>query len=93
MGFLNVSIRLLVKFQPLNQNSMSKSSVQVCLLSSVSTAMQKERPAEFVLVPAVKVQWGERRGQEEPSCLVEHEGVDAVMLFLKILSQLLKGMP
>lgn len=60
--FLNVSIRLWVKFQPLNENSMSRSSVQVCLLSSVSTAMQKERPAEFVLAPAVKVQWGGKEG-------------------------------
>lgn len=40
---------------------MSRSSVQVCLLSSVSTAMQ-ERRAEFVLAPAVKVQWGGEEG-------------------------------
>lgn len=58
--------------------------------------MQKERPADFlvVLAPAVKVQQGGVKGREEPSrCLVEYEGVDAVMLFLKILSQLLEGMP
>lgn len=56
----------------------------------------QERPADFlvVLAPAVKVQQGGMRGQEECSCcLVEYEGVDAVMLFLKILSQLLEGMP
>lgn len=62
--FLNVSISLLVKFQPLNQNRMFRSSVQVCLLSSVSPAMQKERPADFLLVlaPAVKVQQGGKGG-------------------------------
>lgn len=70
------------KFLPLNQNSVSKSCVQVCFLSSVNTAMQYEKA---VLSHAVKV-WGERRGQEEPSgCLGDNEGVGAVMLFLKIL--------
>lgn len=71
---------------------MSKSCMQVCFLSSVNTAMQYERASDFVAVlsHAVKVP-EERRGQEEPSgCLGENEGVDAVMLFLKIPLQLLE---
>lgn len=74
----------------------SEQHVQIfCASLFAVTAMQKERPADFlvVLAPAVKVQRGGKEGAGRTFLLFEYEGVDDVMRFLKILSQLLEGMP